>query len=282
MLVYSVRGSIVPVTERRRGAQVMPLGYGHEQVRYHAKSLCSKGEHQDRFFLIPHRYRQRRTETLESNAGPRHAARRVLDMRRKDVVCAQHALHERRRNDVSTLRARVRVVVRVERVHGSSTKRLEPIRDVLPVVDVARPDRVRGGLRVPDEPRRRVLEGARLPGVVGRLAAHDDVRALGLQRLARLDLVEDEGVDGLARRGRDACLLPVPEAVRAPVVRGAQRPAVVVPELDHDEVAGLDDVDDRLEPTLVREGARGAAPDRVVDDFDVERVPEVLTPTWRA
>ena len=203
-------------------------------------------------------------------------------MGRKDVVRAQHALHERRRNDVSTLRARVRVVVRVERIHGSCTERLEPVRDVLPVVDVARPDRVRRGLRVPDEPRRRVLEGARLPGVVGRLAAHDDVRALGLQRLARLDLVEDEGVDGLARRGRDACLLPVPEAVRAPVVGRAQRPAVVVPELDHDEVAGLDDVDDRLEPTLVREGARGAAPDRVVDDFDVERVPEVLTPTWRA
>ena len=173
----------------------------------------------------------------------------------------------------------MRVVDREERVCRVQAEPLELVRDVLPVVDELRADRGRRCLRVPDEARRRVVERARLPRVVRRLRGEDDGRAVRLERLARLDLVEDEGVDGLARRRADARLLAVPVAVRAPVVGRAERAAVVVPELDHDDVPRLHDVRDCGKAALVRVRARGAACDGVVDYLNpAQRLLEVLAP----
>ena len=130
---------------------------------------------------------------------------------------------------------------------------MEPVRDILPVIDVRRAEVTRRFLRVADEPRRSILERARLPRVVGRLAADDDVCPLGLQRFARLFHVVHEGVDDLSCGRRDARLIAVSEAIGTPVVGGTERPAVVMPELDDDEVAGVDDIDDGLKPSFVCE-----------------------------
>ena len=219
------------------------------------------------------------TPTSSSYTASRNAARRVHDKRCERVVGAQYALDELRRDDLRARGARVRVVVREERVDGGEPEPLELVRDVLPVIDVLRADRLRRGLRVSHEAVRRVYKRAALPWVVRRLRGEDDIRALGHERLAGLHLVEDEGVDGLARRGRDARLRAVAEAVCAPIVGRAERAAVVVPELDHDDISRLDDVHDRLEAALVRERARGAAADSVVDDGRVlEGLLEVLAP----
>ena len=174
----------------------------------------------------------------------------------------------------------MRVVVRVERVDGREPQPLEFVRDVLAVVDVLGANCFRGRLRIADEAVRRVRERAGLPWVVRGLRGEYDVRALRLKCLARLNLVEDESVHGLARGWADARLLAVTEAVGASVVGRAERAAVVVPKLDDDNIAWLDDVDDRLEAALVRVRARGAAPDRVVDDCRAaERLLEVLAPS---
>lgn len=132
---------------------------------------------------------------------------------------------------------------------------------------------------VPDEAARRTIPSARLPLVVGRLRAQDDRGALGSVQPRRLDDVEDKGVHDLAGPIGDARLRARAGAVGAAVVVGLGRAAVVVAELDDDNIAGLDLVGHGLEAALVPVGAGGAAADGAVDGGDGQQVADVIAPT---
>lgn len=126
---------------------------------------------------------------------------------------------------------------------------------VVDVGDAAAGDGVGGRLDVADEARGRVGVAAALPRVVGRLRAQHDRGALGDHQLGRLADVVDEGVDGRAVLAGLARLRAGSRAVAAAVVVGLGAAAVVVSELDHHDVAGLDEVGNLGEAALSREGA---------------------------
>lgn len=71
-------------------------------------------------------------------------------------------------------------------------------------------------------------------------------------------------------------------AVCASVIRRRQTAAIVVAELDNDEIAGLDLLRHGGEATLAGETARRTASDGVVDDCDVHVVLERRTPALGA
>lgn len=93
---------------------------------------------------------------------------------------------------------------------------------------------------------------------------HDDIRAVvnGSARLVALAGAGGPAVVGVVGR---------PEAAAA---------AVVVAELDDDEVAGRERRFDGREAPLVGEGARAAAGEGAVDDGEGERVLEVVAPSY--
>ncbi len=175
------------------------------------------------------------------------------------------------------------VVARVEGVGGGAAEGLVGVGDGLEVVEEGEgrgvAEVVDGNGGVPDEAWRAGHEDARLPEVVGRLAADDDTGPLGRVRARRALHVVVEGVDGLARFAGDARLVAGAGAVAAPVLAGAVgRPAVVVPELDHHDVPGLDQALDLREAALVAVAARRPAPDRLVHHRDRHVLSDVLTP----
>lgn len=149
---------------------------------------------------------------------------------------------------------------------------------VVDVGDAAAGDGVGGRLDVADEAWGRVGVAAALPGVVGRLRAQDDRGALGDHELGRLADVVDEGVDGRAVLAGLARLRAGAGAVAAAVVVGLGAAAVVVSELDHHDVAGLDQVGDLGEAALGREGTGRAAADGLVDDGGGREGAKVLAP----
>lgn len=149
---------------------------------------------------------------------------------------------------------------------------------VVDVGDAAAGDGGGGGLDVADEAGRGVGPAARLPLVVGRLRAQHDGRALGHHLLGRLADVVDKGVDGRAVLAGLARLGARAGAVAAPVVVGLGAAAVVVAELDHHDVARLDQVGHFGEAALDRVGAGRPAADGLVDDGGGGELAKVLAP----
>lgn len=149
---------------------------------------------------------------------------------------------------------------------------------VVDVGDAGAGDGAGGRLDVADEARGRVRVAARLPDVVGRLRAQHHRGALGHHELGRLADVVDEGVDGGAVRAGLARLRAGARAVAAPVVVGLGAAAVVVAELDHHDVARLDEVGDLGEAALDRVGAGRPAADGLVDDGGGGELAKVLAP----
>jgi len=161
----------------------------------------------------------------------------------------------------------------------------------LPVVHVDGAGLVGGGLGVPDEARRRADGGPRrVPGVaVGRLARDDGDAALGEHGGDHVALVRDErlhGLDGAVGEGDDlgggagaadgrtvrgrrrAAGAGVSAGVREGRGRGGGDGPVVVAELDHDVVAGVDLLHQRVKQALARVRARRAPAAREVDDLE--------------
>lgn len=156
--------------------------------------------------------------------------------------------------------------------HSASLVRLS---SVVAVVDVQGLGVGRRQLHGGHEPGRDIAELAALNGVVGRLAAQDDVDSLCLERVGRVLDVRIEGQDRLGHAvvGRLAGFRASAGAVGASVV-GARvgGPAVVVAQLDDHKVAGLDEVVELGEAAFARVGAGGAAGDGAVHDGQREGV----------
>lgn len=123
-------------------------------------------------------------------------------------------------------------------------------------------------LAIVDKAAAAVNETARLPGVVGCRAADDDFCALVNECSAGLDQVEGVGVHscGYAVESRLADLGTPTRADGATVVGGVQGAAIVVAELDDDNIVRLDSVDDVVEAAFDGVGAGATATDSSVDD----------------
>lgn len=213
-----------------------------------------------------------------------HRCGGVLDRSVEEAsTSAQQALDKSLRNRVGARRARVSVIVREESIDLGLAERLEDVGRVLSMVDEESvgPNGRGHALGVLRKAVGGVGEAAALPGVVGRGAADDDLCALCGQGLAGVGQVRRvrEHRDLLAVVGALARLGAGAGARRAPVVARRERAAVVVPELDDDDVVGLHDVDDVVETALDGEGARAAPADGFVDYRQRDRVGEVDSPS---
>lgn len=97
--------------------------------------------------------------------------------------------YESSRNNVRSSRRRMGVVVRVIRVNDRSSKVLEEVSGVQPMVDEDRPSGGGSITRIVGEAACAVDECARLPWVVGCGTGDEDVRALGDEELGGVDEV---------------------------------------------------------------------------------------------
>lgn len=177
--------------------------------------------------------------------------------------------------------AGVGVVLGVKGVDGAVPELAVHVADGLVVVDKGDPGIVQGAgssLLISDEPTGRALPSARLPLVVRGLGAENDGGALVDHEASGLDDVEHEGIDRLARLVGDAGLRAGTGAVGAAVVVGRGRAAVVVSELDDDDVPGLDEIGHLLEAALGSEGAGRSPADSAVDDGERQVLADVATP----
>lgn len=189
----------------------------------------------------------------------RHRALQVRLQRRHPIQINPDSLHKRLRNQVRPRGASMGMVQRIERIRRRVAQLQIHVPDRLEMIDIARPlpDILGRARRIGHKARRGRVVGAPLPHVVGRLAADDDLCALGDEFLGRrLDVVV-ERVDSLACQARRAHLAARAGAVAAAVVRSrVGRAAVVVAELDDDDVVGLDEALDFREAPFVGVAAR--------------------------
>lgn len=222
-------------------------------------------------------------DTNPLDTRPLDTRRGILDKPIQKAAPAKQRLDKRPAHDIGPRGTRMRVVIRKQRIHLRLAHGLEDIRRVLAMVDEhgTAPNLLGRALRVRREAAGRIAEGAALPGVVGRRGADDDLGALGDHGLARVDEVGRVRQDGdlLAVDDDGALLVAGAGAVRAPVVLAAREgAAVVVPELDDDDVVGLDRLDDVVEAAFDGEGARAAAANGFVDDGKRDGEGEVDAP----
>jgi len=220
---------------------------------------------------------------LCSKTAPFHPTRTILHKPiQESRPSTQQRLHKSLTYNVRSRRTRVRMIIRIQRIHFLFPHLLENVRRVRAVIHKhgAAPDLRRRVLAVRREAGRRVAEGASLPGIVGRGRRDDDLCALCDERLARVDQVRGirEHRHRLPVVHRRALFVAGAGAVGAPVVRGRQAAAVVVPEFDDHNVVGLHGFDDLVEAALDRVGTCAAPSDGFVDYRQAERVGNVDAP----
>lgn len=217
----------------------------------------------------------------------KHLRRRALDIRlqrRRPIIPNRHGLRKRLRNPIPSLRAGMRIVLRVQRVDLLAAQPRIHIRDRLEMIHKARPlaNVPRRRRRISHKPRHITAKLPILPRILGRLRAQHDLGALGDERARRLLEVGVVRVDGLARLARLADLGAGAGAVGAAVVRRrVGRAAVVVAKSDDDDVARHDGPLDLGEASLVGVAARRAARDGFVDDGDGDVLAQIRAPACR-
>lgn len=210
----------------------------------------------------------------------------ALEIRRgkhtlKGNITARDSLEERLRHNPSALGTRVRMILRIQRIHRISPHRLIDTRHIRPMIHIIYPRILRRQPRIIHKPRRRIRILPGLPHVIRRLARDEHARPL----------IEEERRCVLqVRREREHrlgypvvyCLAGLGPRAGAigPSVVGRERSPVVVPEFDHDVVPGLEDVGDCLEPPFARVGARAASADGLVGDAEGYGVGDVAAPAW--
>lgn len=173
------------------------------------------------------------------------------------------------------------VINRIKAIHLARTQLLELIPDQLAVINELRIRKARSRLiRVSGEATNFRLKRPSLPRII-RCRRRDDHSSTaarevlgGGDEVGRVgqDILLDVGVAGLVAGAR---------AVRSAVVGRCERAAVVVAELNDDEVFGLNEGGDFGEVAFDGVAAGGTAGDCFVDYWDGQGVFEVLTPACR-
>lgn len=178
----------------------------------------------------------------------------------------------------------MRVILGIKLVRLSVAQLLKSLRRRRKVVHIRHAlNLLPNQLRVPNKPRRSIVVHPALPLVVRSLAAHNNLRTLGNIRPRRVADVLVERVHLLAGFARSADLVAGTGAVAAAVVVGVvRRTAVVVSELNDNDVVGFEQRSDLSEAAFVRVAAGGAAADGFVDDggVGVEEGGDVGAPAW--
>jgi hypothetical protein len=183
------------------------------------------------------------------------------------VLPLTHSLRECIRRQVRTLRASMRVILRVKRIRRPIPQLLIHLRHRRKMVNIPRPlaHIRRRESSILHEPRRPIAIHPSLPQIVRRLTAHNHTRALGdvLPRGVSHVLVERVHERAVFARGAD--FVAGAGTVAAAVVRGrVWGAAVVVAEFDHHDVFRDEEGRDGGEAAFVRVAAGGAAADGFV------------------
>ena len=204
-------------------------------------------------------------------------------MIRQEASSTLHPFHKRLARRIRAIQTGMCMIVEEIPIYDLRAQRLENailVRKVVHITRTRRPQRRRHILRILHKSWRRVDERPRLPGIVRRLRRDDDVRPLGDIALGCLDQIPVKGMHdvGFVIVDARAGLISFAGTVGSSVVGGTERSAVVVAELDDDEVAGLNLLRDGLEPAFFVERACRATSDCVVDDWNIKRVFQVLAP----
>jgi hypothetical protein len=193
------------------------------------------------------------------NIRPHKLLQRVLPL--------THSLRKRIRGQIRALWTRVRVILRIKRIRRPIPQLLIHLRHRREMIHIPGPlaHIRRRKSRILHEPRRPSPVHAPLPQVVRRLTADNHARALGDVLPRRVRHVPVERVHERAVLAGSADLVAGSRAVAAAVVCCAVgRAAVVVPELDHYDVARDQQGRDGGEAAFVRVAAGGAAADGFV------------------
>jgi len=123
-------------------------------------------------------------------ALPRNARSSILNKPIQEPSTATlNTLNKSFRNSIRASRTRMRVIHWEESIHLRLTQRLEDIRRVRSMIHIhgIAPQRLRHIPRITHEsPTIRIRETAALPRIIRRLAAHNNLSALGNKLLARL------------------------------------------------------------------------------------------------
>lgn len=214
------------------------------------------------------------TQTLSCNT-----LRLIPHMPCQQALRTHHTPHKRLRHHRRALRRRMRMVVRIERVHNRGSELLKCIRSKHAMVhELCMFEASSRRVAVGREARAAVLKAPRLPRIVGRRTCDHDPRAQLSELLCCVLQIGWVGEDALL----DVCVTRLCAracAVRASVVAGSREgAAIIVAELDDDKVFGFDERGNFSEARLIAVASRRTASAGFVDDGDGEGVVQVFTP----
>jgi hypothetical protein len=177
------------------------------------------------------------------------------------------------------------MILRKQFIGSSLAQQLEDTRRIRPMINIhsISSQRLRHIPRIRNKPPAiRVDKLPALPGIIRRLAAHNNLAALCDNRFPRFGEVVRECVDGdcLAVVRGFACLGAGAGADGAAVVAAGEGAAVVVAEFYDDDVVGFDGFDDLVEAAFDGEGTGAATADSFIDYGDGEGVWKENAPAW--